>query len=121
MGKQNLVTRVRKSDMQWSTLPVKSGKFLISRPFTERESPSMGGGLVELEDAEMEWTPNYDEMVIVLDGEMSIVHNGEDLVGRPGDMFLIRYGADIKYKSRTKATFAWVLYPANWRHLRWPE
>jgi ethanolamine utilization protein EutQ (cupin superfamily) len=52
---------------------------------------------------------------------MSIVHNGQDLAARPGDMFLIRYGAEIAYKTQTKATFAWILYPAQWRNLRWPE
>ena len=46
MAEQSLVTRIRKSEMQWSTLPTETGKFLISRPFTERESPTIGGGLV---------------------------------------------------------------------------
>lgn len=121
MGQQSLVTRVCKSEMQWSTLETETGKFLISRPFTQRESPTIGGGLVEIEAAEMKWTPNYDEIVVVLEGEMSIVHNGQDLAARPGDMFLIRYGAEIAYKTQTKATFAWILYPAQWRNLRWPE
>ncbi len=121
MDGQSLVTRVRKGEMQWSTLGTETGKFLISRPFTQRESPTLGGGLVEIEAAEMKWTPNYDEIVVVLDGEMSIVHNGQELAARPGDMFLIRYGAEMAYKSATRATFAWVLYPAQWKNLRWPE
>src|SRR5512146_2478428 len=107
---QSLVTRITKSEMEWSTLPTEAGRFLISRPFGQRESPTIGGGLVEIEGAEMKWTPNYDEIVVVLSGEMSIVHNGQDLLAHTGDMFLIRYGAEIAYKGKSKATFAWYLY-----------
>lgn len=107
--------------MQWDSLPSETGSFRITRPFTNRESPTIGGGLVEMEACEVPWTPNYDEIVIVMDGEMVIRQAGQDHFAQKGDMYLIRYGADIIYKTDTRATFAWVLYPAGWKNLRWPE
>lgn len=74
-----------------------------------------------MEETELPWTPNYDEIVTVLSGELTIMHNGEELTGQAGDMFLIRYGAEIIYKTRTRCAFAWVLSPATWQNLRWPE
>lgn len=117
----SLVTLVQRSDMQWESMPVETGLCQISRPFTSRESPTIGGGLMKMEACAMSWTPNYDEIVIVLDGDMVIQHEGQDLKAQAGDMYLIRYGADIVYKTDSRATFAWVAYPAQWRNLRWPE
>jgi ethanolamine utilization protein EutQ (cupin superfamily) len=74
-----------------------------------------------LDATEMAWTPNYDEIVTVLSGELIIEQNGEELTAAPGDMFLIRYGAEIVYRTRTRCAFSWVLSPANWMNLRWPE
>ena len=117
----SLVTLVRNSEMHWDFLPSETGAFRIARPFTSRQSPTIGGGIVEIEKCEVPWTPNYDEIIIVLEGEMVVRHDGVDLRGQAGDMYLIRYGADIVYKTDTRAKFAWVLYPAQWRNLRWSE
>lgn len=121
MGNQSLVTLVHQEEMDWDFLPSETGSFRITRPFTSRESPTIGGGIVEMEECEVPWTPNYDEIVTVIEGEMVIRHDGVDLKAQAGDMYLIRYGADIVYKTDTKAKFSWVLYPAHWRSLRWPE
>ena len=121
MGRQGLVRLVRQGEMNWDSLPSETGSFRISRPFTSRESPTIGGGLVVMESCEVPWMPNYDEVVVVLEGEMTIRHDGEDYVAHAGDMYLIRYGAEIVYKTDSRATFAWVLYPAQWKNLRWPE
>lgn len=121
MDRQSLVTLARGGELVWDTIPTKTGLFRIARPFTSRESPTIGGGLAELEACELPWRPNYDEIVTVLEGELTIRHNGEDIVARAGDMVLIRYGAEIVYRTETRATFAWVLYPAHWKNVRWSE
>jgi ethanolamine utilization protein EutQ (cupin superfamily) len=121
MARFGLVTLVHQHEMNWESLPTDTGTFRICRPFTARESPTIGGGLVELAESELPWKPNYDEIVIVMEGELTIRQGNEDLAGRAGDMFLIRYGADITYRTETKAKFAWVLYPTSWKNLRWPE
>ncbi len=117
----SLVTLAQRSDLQWDSIPTETGVFRISRPFTSRESPTIGGGIVNMETCELPWTPNYDEIITVLEGEMIVRCDGQDLIGRPGDMYLIRYGAEIVYKTESKATFSWVLYPAHWKSTRWPE
>lgn len=121
MPKQGLVTLARREEFTWEPIETASGTFRITRPFDSRNCPTVGGGICELNAAEMAWTPNYDEIVTVLSGELVIEHSGTELTARMGDMVLIRYGAEIVYRSRTKCAFSWVLSPANWQSLRWPE
>lgn len=122
MAKQGLVQLWRTSDMVWDTVPAAQGSIRITRIVTARESPTLGGGICTLEGgAELAWTPNYDEIVTVLEGELTILHDGESLRGGPGEVFLIRYGADMVYRAVDRATFAFALYPATWKNIRWPE
>lgn len=121
MAKQGLVTVARREDFVWDRLETDYGTFRITRPFTGKDCPAIGGGICDLEATELSWTPNYDEIVTVLEGELIICHNDEELTAGPGDMFLIRYGAEIIYRSRRHCRFSWVLSPANWKNLRWPE
>lgn len=121
MAKQGLVTLAQAEDLVWDRLETATGSFRIARPFTSRECPTIGGGLVELEGTELAWTPNYDEIVTVLAGELTIRHGGEELTARAGELFLIRYGAEIVYQAQQRCVFSWVLSPATWRNLRWPE
>lgn len=122
MAEYGLVRLWRHSDLEWDTIPSERGSIRIARAITSRESPTLGGGVCTLEGgAELTWTPNYDEIVTVLEGELVIRHNGQDLRGSPGEIFLIRYGAEIAYQAADRATFAFALYPAAWKNLRWPE
>lgn len=121
MAKQGLVTLVTEADLVWDRIETGSGAFRIARPITSRNCPTMGGGIGEMTASELAWTLNYDEIITVLEGELTVLHNGEAFTARAGEMFLIRHGADVVYKAQGRCRFSWAVSPANWREVRWTQ
>ena len=69
-----------------------------------------GGGLFP-------WTLTYDEMDIVLEGELVITRDDEQVRGGPGDVIFIPKGSAITFGTPSYARFVYVAYPANWSEL----
>lgn len=61
------------------------------------------------------WTLNYDEVDVVLEGELHIRSEGQTVVGRPGDVIFIPKGAVIEFGTPSSTRFLYVTYPANWQ------
>jgi ethanolamine utilization protein EutQ len=60
------------------------------------------------------WTLTYDEVDIVLEGELVISRGGEQVSGRAGDVIFIPNGSSITFGTPSYARFVYVAYPANW-------
>lgn len=60
------------------------------------------------------WTLTYDEVDIVLEGELVIRRGAEEVRGRPGDVLFIAKGSSITFGTPSYARFVYVAYPANW-------
>jgi ethanolamine utilization protein EutQ len=75
------------------------------------ESPSSGAG-------EFPWTLSYDEVDIVLEGELVITRQGargaEQVRGGPGDVIFIPKGSSITFGTPSRTRFVYVAFPANW-------
>ena len=65
--------------------------------FSLDESPRLGCGLMFMEDTTFDWTLNYDEIDYVIDGELSIIINGEKITAGPGEILLIPKGSSIQF------------------------
>ena len=63
------------------------------------------------------WTLTYDEIDIVLEGELVISREGEQVRGGPGDVLFIPKGSTITFGTPSYARFVYVAYPANWSEL----
>lgn len=63
------------------------------------------------------WTLTYDEIDIVLEGELVITREGEQVRGAPGDVIFIPKGSAITFGTPSYARFVYVVYPANWSEL----
>ncbi len=61
------------------------------------------------------WTLDYDEIDLVLEGELHIRHNGQTHVGKAGDVLYIPKGSAIEFGTTSKVRFFYVTYPANWQ------
>lgn len=81
------------------------------------DGSSMGAGFMQWENAFFPWTLNYDEVDLVLDGELHIRQGDETLVGRPGDLLFIPKGSSIEFGTPSKVRFLYVAWPANWQEL----
>lgn len=83
--------------------------------FTLDEAPRMGAGIMELDHAGLEWTLNYDEYDLVLDGTLDINIDGRIVRGQRGDIIYIPKGSHITFQTPSTARYAYFVYPADWQ------
>lgn len=61
------------------------------------------------------WTLNYDEIDMVLEGELHVRHEGETMIAKAGDVMFIPKGSSIEFGTPTSVRFLYVAWPANWQ------
>ncbi len=83
--------------------------------FSLEQSPRLGAGLMEMEDTTFSWTLTYDEMDYVIQGELSVLINGEKITAGPGEVIYIPKGSSIQFSVAGRARFLYFVYPANWQ------
>jgi ethanolamine utilization protein EutQ len=79
----------------------------------EDRSP-MGAGFMALDKGEMKWTLSYDEIDIVLEGELVITRGSEQVRGGPGDVIYVPKGSSITFGTSSRTRFVYVVFPVNW-------
>ena len=80
---------------------------------TQDRSP-MGAGYMSLDKGEMQWTLTYDEIDIVLEGELVITRGSEQVRGKTGDVIYIPKGSNITFGKPSWTRFVYVVLPVNW-------
>jgi ethanolamine utilization protein EutQ len=80
---------------------------------TQDRSP-MGAGYMSLDKGEMAWTLTYDEIDIVLEGELVITRGSEQVRGKTGDVIYIPKGSSITFGTPSWTKFVYVVFPVNW-------
>jgi len=80
---------------------------------TQDGSP-MGAGYMSLDKGELKWTLTYDEIDVVLEGELVITRGAEQVRGAPGDTIYIPRGSSITFGTPGHARFVYVVFPVNW-------
>lgn len=80
---------------------------------TQDRSP-MGAGYMSLDKGEMSWTLTYDEIDIVLEGELVITRGNEQVRGKTGDAIYIPKGSSITFGTPHWTRFVYVVFPVNW-------
>jgi ethanolamine utilization protein EutQ len=63
---------------------------------------------------EFPWTLNYDEIDVVLEGELVITRGREVVRGGPGDVIFIPKGSSITFGTPKHTWFVYVAFPADW-------
>ena len=104
---------------------VKFGRFDGAEPHcvgltdlvTGDDGSSMAAGFMQWENAFFPWTLNYDEIDMVLEGELHVRHQGETLVAKAGDVMFIPKGSSIEFGTPSTVRFLYVAWPANWQSL----
>ena len=80
---------------------------------TQDRSP-MGAGYMSLDKGEMQWMLTYDEIDIVLEGELVITRGNEQVRGKTGDVIYIPKGSSITFGTPNWTKFVYVVFPVNW-------
>ena len=81
------------------------------------DGSSMAAGFMQWENAFFPWTLNYDEVDMVLEGELHVRHEGETMVAKAGDVMFIPKGSSIEFGTPSTVRFLYVAWPANWQSL----
>lgn len=87
----------------------------IADVITSDDNSSMAAGYMAWENAFFPWTLNYDEVDVILEGELHIRCQGETTIGKAGDIMFIPKGSSIEFGTPTKVRFAYIAWPANWQ------
>ncbi len=81
---------------------------------TSADGSPMAAGYMALDKGEFPWTLTYDEVDIVLEGELVITRGGTSARGGPGDVIFIPKGSSITFGTPSRVRFIYVAFPANW-------
>jgi ethanolamine utilization protein EutQ len=82
---------------------------------TSHDGAPMAAGYMALDKGEFPWTLSYDEIDIVLEGELVITRGSEQVRGGPGDTLFIPKGSSITFGTPSRARFVYVTFPADWQ------
>ena len=97
-----------------SFTPGASANTRLRDVITSGNGSPMGAGYMSLERGEFPWTLNYDEVDIVLEGELVIRRGSERARGGPGDCIFIPKGSSITFGTPNGVRFFYVTFPADW-------
>jgi ethanolamine utilization protein EutQ len=86
---------------------------------TSSDGAPMAAGYMTLEacapgPGEFPWTLSYDEIDVVLEGELVITRGREVARGGPGDVIFIPKGSSITFGTPRYTRFVYVAFPADW-------
>lgn len=87
----------------------------IADVITGADGSTMAAGFMQWENSFFPWTLRYDEIDIVLDGELHIRCDGETAIAKAGDVIFIPKNSSIEFGTPSKVSFLYVAYPANWQ------
>jgi len=87
----------------------------IADVITSADGAPIAAGFMAWSQCFFPWTLDYDEIDLVLEGELHIRCNGQTYVGKAGDVFYIPKGSAIEFGTTTAVRFFYVTYPANWQ------
>lgn len=73
----------------------------------------LGTGFGRFTDAEIPWTVKYDEVLLVLDGEVTVRTAEGDLTAGPRDCIWLPSGTELTYLAKDALVF-YAIQPTNW-------
>ncbi len=82
---------------------------------TAGDRSPMAAGFMALDRGEFAWTLAYDEVDVVLEGELVITRGAERVSGGPGDVIYIPKNSSITFGTPSRARFVYVTFPADWQ------
>ena len=87
----------------------------IADVITAADGAPIAAGFMAWSQCFFPWTLDYDEIDLVLEGELHIRCNGQTHIGKSGDVLYIPKGSAIEFGTPSAVRFFYVTYPANWQ------
>lgn len=81
---------------------------------TGDDGSSMAAGFMQWDNVFFLWTLNYDEIDMVLEGELYVCYVGETMIAKVGDVMFILKGSSIEFGMISSVKFLYVAWLVNW-------
>jgi ethanolamine utilization protein EutQ len=81
---------------------------------TSEDGSPMATGYMALDKGEFAWTLSYDEIDVVLEGELVITRGSEVVRAGPGDSIFIPKGSSITFGTPSHTRFVYIAFPVDW-------
>ncbi|TKB56576.1 ethanolamine utilization acetate kinase EutQ [Ferrimonas aestuarii] len=78
------------------------------------DGSNMGVGYMGWENAFFPWTLCYDEVNVVLEGELHVKTAAGTTIANPGDVIFIPKGSSVEFGTPTRVRYVYITYPADW-------
>ena len=80
------------------------------------DGTSLGSGFVRLTNASIPWTVQYDEVLLVIDGCVTVHTNNHTLTARKNDTIWLPKGTELRYEAESALIF-YAIEPNDWSEL----
>ncbi|WP_421694558.1 hypothetical protein [Aestuariivirga sp.] len=97
-----------------STARTPTGNTEIAREINASFSRHIGAGIEYLENATIEWTVTYDEVLFIHEGVLTIESAGESHECHVADIVFLPSGTALRYKAVERVGYFYALYPVDW-------
>ena len=77
------------------------------------DGSKLGSGFVRMTNAKIPWTVGYDEIILVLEGELTISTDQGDLMAGPQDSIWLPTGTKLTYIAQNALLF-YAIEPSDW-------
>ena len=75
--------------------------------------PTLGAGFARMKDARIPWTIKYDEVLLILEGELTVHPDDGSVTAGPMDSILLKNGTALEYEA-AEALIFYAIHPATW-------
>lgn len=104
----------RRSEMNLIPAVTPSGTTSIARVIDSSLSSTIGGGIEYLEDVTIDWTVTYDEILFILEGNLTVAFDDASHSCQAGDIVWLPAGTHLRYIAKGRAAYFYALYPVDW-------
>jgi ethanolamine utilization protein EutQ len=104
----------KRSDMSLAPAITPTGTTLIARVIDSSISRHMGGGTEYLENATIDWTVTYDEILFIHEGKLTLEFDTGTHECTAGDIVWLPEGTHLKYVAKDRVGYFYALYPVDW-------
>jgi ethanolamine utilization protein EutQ len=91
-----------------------SGTTSIARVIDRDVSRSLGAGIEYLENATIDWTVTYDEVLFIHEGRLRLEFDGQVHDCGPGDIVWLPEGTSLRYIAAARTSYFYALFPVDW-------
>lgn len=74
---------------------------------------ALGSGFGRMTNARFPWTIKYDEVLLVIEGELTVHTAAGAMTAGPKDTIFLPHGTALEYEAENALIF-YAIHPANW-------